>query len=232
MLSLLTLALALTALSSFRSASSPPTGARAFSFPGLLEPRFKQGGFVALGNLGVPDDEGLVAAFADGGAGGDQLLELVHLSADQRTLSLYAWSRDAFAWHKLDHATVRAQDVVTNVVPGDFDYDGRLDLLVMTGHNPGGWWGKDSQTEMQLFLGASNRSFDTSAKGEIPPSSLAQPLVLDANGDMHADLLAVPAGNDQELRLWSNAWHDSTNSSQPFDLCVSPTTCVPDAGGG
>jgi integrin alpha FG-GAP repeat containing protein 1 len=40
------------------------------------------------------------------------------------------------------------------VVPGDFDHDGRLDLLVMTEVESGGWWGgKAEALDMTIHLG-------------------------------------------------------------------------------
>jgi len=46
---------------------------------------------------------------------------------------------------------------ISNIVPADFNGDGRLDILVMMlDEGPGGWWssGGSDQTEMRVFLGS------------------------------------------------------------------------------
>lgn len=49
---------------------------------------------------------------------------------------------------------------VLNVVPADFNHDGKLDLLVMTEQRDGGWWGGEKVTvDMSVFLGASAGGF-------------------------------------------------------------------------
>lgn len=49
---------------------------------------------------------------------------------------------------------------VLNVVPGDYNHDGRLDLLVMTEERNGGWWGGEKvKVEMQVHLGAETGGF-------------------------------------------------------------------------
>jgi len=49
---------------------------------------------------------------------------------------------------------------ITNVVPGDFNYDGRLDLLVMSQANPnGGWWSDDEVLNMHFYKGLGESTF-------------------------------------------------------------------------
>ena len=44
---------------------------------------------------------------------------------------------------------------ILNVIPGDYNHDGRLDLLIMTEDRNGGWWGGEKvKVDMQVFLGA------------------------------------------------------------------------------
>lgn len=52
------------------------------------------------------------------------------------------------------HSLTRSNMKIINVVPADFNHDGRLDLLVMYEDRQGGWWGGDKvQTLMEMFPG-------------------------------------------------------------------------------
>jgi len=44
---------------------------------------------------------------------------------------------------------------VTNIIPGDYDHDGKLDLLVMYEEaDKGKWWkGKEARTGMTVYFG-------------------------------------------------------------------------------
>jgi integrin alpha FG-GAP repeat containing protein 1 len=50
------------------------------------------------------------------------------------------------------------------VIPGDFDHDGRLDLLVMSEEKEGSWWkGEKSRISMQVHLGDEGGGFRKSS---------------------------------------------------------------------
>ncbi|KDE06538.1 hypothetical protein MVLG_03187 [Microbotryum lychnidis-dioicae p1A1 Lamole] len=185
-------------------------------FPGV-EQRFVEEKLINTGSLGLPDD-GLVAAFGD--FNGDQLLDLFHLSTNQRTVSVYTWSRAQYRWQEQVQARIRtASDfIITNIVPGDFDYDGRLDLLLMGGSKPGGWWGHD-ELAIKVFLQQRNGTFVEGPP--IPTSGLPQPTIFDATGSMRADLLGVSTNSKTMLKLWKNVWTE-TDRTNLFDLVDPP----------
>jgi len=134
-------------------------------FPGV-EQRFVEEHLIDTGSLGLPTN-GLIAAFGD--FNGDQLLDLLHLSADQRTVSVWEWDRTKYSWVERQQAriTTSSDFTIVNVVPGDFDYDGKLDLLLMGGDHPGGgWWGRDdSQLEMAVYLQGTNGTMSKPSHG-------------------------------------------------------------------
>lgn len=123
-----------------------------------VEQRFVEETLINAGPLGLPST-GLVAAFGDYNA--DQLLDLFYLSADQRSLSVYEWDRTLYTFTERVESRIRtnADFLVVNVVPGDYDYNGRLDVLLMGEVNPGGWWGEDVAVKMQVYLQQSDGSF-------------------------------------------------------------------------
>ncbi|GAA6029384.1 hypothetical protein JCM8097_003650 [Rhodosporidiobolus ruineniae] len=194
--------------------------AHAAWFPGTQQ-RYTDEKLIDAGQLGLPKTS-LVAAFGDYNA--DQLTDLFLLSSDQRSLSVYTWDRKLFTFAEQARTRIRTTSdfVVTNVVPGDFNYDGRLDVLVMGGKNPGGWWGNDETTEMQVYIQQPDGSFSEPYK--VDSSTLPQAVVLDATGDMRTDLLGFAAGSKGGPQLWNNTWEASNRTSifsltdAPFDL--------------
>ncbi|GAA5877748.1 hypothetical protein JCM1840_003347 [Sporobolomyces johnsonii] len=194
-------------------------------FPGV-EQRFVDERLIDTGSLGLPKT-GLVAAFADYNA--DQLVDLFYLSSDQRSLSVWTWDRQAYEWKEATETRIRTKSdfVITNVVPGDFNYDGKLDVLLMGGKNPGGWWGADETTDMQVYLQQPDGSL--SEPYSVDSSTLAQAMPLDATGDMRTDLLGFSPDDKSVPRLWNNSWVASNHTSiftldnAPLDLTSTPT---------
>ena len=118
-----------------------------------------------------------------------------------------------------DARPVTAPFVVTNVVPGDFDYDGRLDMLLMGQDSPAGWF-SDDELKMVMHRGIGRGNFHPAVS--VPSSHLQQPMLLDADGNMQVDMLGYPFSKDskqQELKLWRNAWQQS-NGSELFTVYV------------
>lgn len=138
--------------------SSRLSPASASWFPSPKQ-RFVEEHLIDAQQLGLPKSSSLVAAFGDYNA--DQLTDLFLLSSDQRSLSVWLWDRKAYAFKEKVETRIRTKSdfVITNVVPGDFNYDGKLDVLLMGGKNPGGWWGNDEETEMLVYLQQPNGSF-------------------------------------------------------------------------
>lgn len=121
-----------------------------------------------------------------------------------------------------------------NVIPGDFDRNGKLDLLVMSSNGA-----RDSNLEMKLYLGSPDglgmRSWscpqsmcltfrvDTSNPITLPPSALSQPIPLDASGKMKIDLLGFTASSsssDNKISLWNNTRADGriASTANLFDV--------------
>ncbi|GAA5978759.1 hypothetical protein JCM10908_004473 [Rhodotorula pacifica] len=205
---------AVTAASSWLPTWSP------FHPGGGSSRRFTEEKLLDAGSLNLPTNQGLVAAWVDWN--GDQHLDLVLLSSDQRSLSVHLWNRKQFRFlEPREGSELRTPSdfVITNVVPGDYDFDGRIDLLVMGGKNPGGWWGEDETTEMRVYLQQPDGSFGEAI--EVDAATLAQPIPLDGNGDMRTDLLGYSAADPKRLQMWRNSYSTS-NTSSAFSLTDAP----------
>lgn len=157
-------------------------------------------GLLARGHLNL---DGHVAAWTH--FNDDRYADAVVVTDDRRTAQVHLWDPAAYAFVGAPAAAASVDGAIENVVAGDFTYNGRADLLVM-------YRGK-AALELALFpwqngsLGAPTR---------LPPSSPAHPLVLDAAGDLHADLLGVPAGS-AELAVWRNLY-GAAAAAEPFYL--------------
>lgn len=57
-------------------------------------------------------------------------------------------------------AGYKASSDIINVIPSDFNQDGRLDLLLMYGGEKHGWWGGEADSiGMEVILGAERGTF-------------------------------------------------------------------------
>lgn len=95
-------------------------------------------------------------------------LDLFALTEDRKTVKVFLWNKgerdlaipqlrlipDSFSY-KPSHALSLSSPIV-NVIPGDYDHDGKLDLLVMSEDSEkGGWWPghKEVKTRMAVYFG-------------------------------------------------------------------------------
>ncbi|KAJ1551327.1 hypothetical protein HK405_014721, partial [Cladochytrium tenue] len=118
-------------------------------------------------------------------------------------VSALGWNRRAFRFTPLPGADLAAAPHrrVVNVVPGDFDLDGRLDLLLMQ-EGGGGWIpGPTEELELTLHLGNGTGGFNKTSVG-LPPSTLSQPFVVDFYGNMEPNLLGHTKADAESFSLW------------------------------
>lgn len=73
--------------------------------------------------------------------------------------------------------------ILTSVVPGDYDGDSQMDVLITAQRNP-------SETLVFVFWG-NNQTLDTRARVDLNRTFTDQPLVMDFNGDMIPDIFGV-----------------------------------------
>ncbi|KAG0020526.1 hypothetical protein BGZ80_004050 [Entomortierella chlamydospora] len=165
-------------------------------------------------NVGLKDVKGTVAAFGD--FNGDKYTDIIALSDDQTSFSVYLWDHATWSFGLLPTATVTIAQtpqpfIITNIVPGDFNYDGKLDVLVMGQADP--VLNPTGELMMRVYLGNIDSGWDSDFI-TVPSATSQQPMTFDYNGDMLTDLLGYAFEGYQAgvstLSVWKNVYSPST----------------------
>ncbi|KAJ2355382.1 hypothetical protein GGF43_002715, partial [Coemansia sp. RSA 2618] len=144
-------------------------------------------------SIGLENLRGTPAAFGD--FYGTQQTDLFVISADQHTVELWEWQKHDKNFVHKESADIRVDGLqISNVIPGDYDMDGNLDLLVQ------GSAKSSSQISMLLYLGDGDVGF--TAAGELPSAADALPFAFDYSGAGRVDFLGT-------------SWDQKDNSSAP-----------------
>ncbi|RKO90225.1 hypothetical protein BDK51DRAFT_21778 [Blyttiomyces helicus] len=153
-------------------------------------------------DVGLANVDGIVAALGDFNA--DKLTDLFVLDSAQHTVTVFAWSEASYSFTPIgtplsyDPSSPSSVTIV-NIVPGDFNYDGKLDLLIMAKADPAK---PDGELLLRVYYGNGVDSF-ASSYVDLPSATTAQPFVVDFNGTMTPDLMGYPFADSQTLSVWS-----------------------------
>ncbi|KAG0245957.1 hypothetical protein B0O80DRAFT_464011 [Mortierella sp. GBAus27b] len=193
-----------------------PTVALALSFTlgAALARKYPSSGLYNVdADVKLKDVKGTVAAFGD--FNGDKFTDIITLGDDQTSFSVYLWDHAAWSYSLFPTATVTIAQtptpfIITNIVPGDFNRDGKLDLLVMGQADP--VRNGNGELMMRVYLGnidsGWNENFIT-----VPSATSHQPMTFDYNGDMLTDLLGYAYEGYQAgvspLSVWKNVYSPS-----------------------
>lgn len=102
---------------------------------GIGDKRFTYEGLINAGGLGLDDVDGQVVAFGD--FDGDSYVDAFVLSRDRKRIDVRLWDHNNFRFSGPQEGaqqlsiTMPQSLTVSNVVPADFNFDGKLDVLVM-----------------------------------------------------------------------------------------------------
>ncbi|KAJ1658607.1 hypothetical protein IWQ61_002183 [Dispira simplex] len=184
---------------------------------------FKESRLYPIQDIGLDQVQGLVAAFGD--FNGDKSTDLFALGDDQRTLDVYLWESTATAFQRLESAhldfnTWQDSDgntlVVTSVIPGDFNYDGQMDVLVLGQRDTDD---QDLAVHMRVYTGDGKDGFDDTPI-ELDSAAKAHPIPVDLSGDMTTDLLGFvqTEKNTMAPKLWKNNARAHDQQSPLFTL--------------
>lgn len=155
---------------------------------GFAPKRFKEEGPVDVGALGLGNVSGALVAW--GHYNDDRFLDAFVTNAERTAVQIHEWVHLEFAFNATPAAVLQVpSDLrIVNVVPADFTYDGRVDVLVMAEpvtRTP-------TTAPISLILWPSTPD-GLGAPIALPGAAHAQPLALDATGDLQVDLLGHAA---------------------------------------
>ncbi|KAJ3593388.1 hypothetical protein NHX12_005723, partial [Muraenolepis orangiensis] len=87
--------------------------------------------------------------------------------------------------------------IITSVVPGDYDGDSQMDVLLTTSTKEG------VDTTVFIFWGK-NQTLELSGRLQLNKTFIDQPLIMDFNGDMIPDIFGVLKDGSTEVCLLKN----------------------------
>ncbi|KYR01791.1 putative integrin alpha FG-GAP repeat-containing protein [Tieghemostelium lacteum] len=175
-------------------------------------PKFSSSQLYNIDNIGFLEYSGTVAAFGDFNA--DKYLDTFFLYQNQSTLQIFLWNIEEWEYHPSSIIVSYGDNVkIVNVVPGDYNYDGALDIMIQYQSSLSNNQGTSYQ--MDIYFGDFTQL--SSDPPLLIPNGVAptdQVLVLDINGDLHLDMIGVNSLGQRTL--WVN--NDDSYSSQPMNV--------------
>ncbi|EFA85052.1 putative integrin alpha FG-GAP repeat-containing protein [Heterostelium album PN500] len=180
-------------------------------------PKFANSQLYTINDIGLQGYDGKIMAFGDFNA--DKYLDTFFVYSNRSTLQIFLWDVKEWRYEPSD-VIITLDDGMTidNVIPGDFTYDGLLDIVIQ-----GGLYSKNVSDVPFLYLYKGDLD-----RVELPLKLAAaydQVLALDCNGDLRIDLLGVDSKGARTL--WINQENDyfttyQQGSSQILQNISSP----------
>ncbi|KAJ2711864.1 hypothetical protein H4R19_003045 [Coemansia spiralis] len=172
-------------------------------------------------NVGLEGLRGTPAAFGD--FTGDQNTDLVVITPDQKGVELWEWrpKDKSFVHNAAADIRLDGDVLISNVVPGDYNMDGSLDLLVQGAAKSG------AEIAMRLYLGTGGTAFTDA--GALPSAADALPFAFDHDGTGRPALLGVPwdyrdTSSAAPTWVWANTAGDSKDRPPPQTTAAATTT--------
>ncbi|KAI7866537.1 hypothetical protein BDF14DRAFT_1812406 [Spinellus fusiger] len=169
--------------------------------------------------------DGTIAAFGD--LDGDKFADVFVISADQSSVSVYTWHHDTFTFTPPKQVSqLYTKDIkITTIVPGDYNYDGKLDVLVMGQKDP---TQSDGEIVLRIYTGNGNGTLDPNYI-TLPSARGPLPMVLDISGDMKPDLLGYAWNSKTDtnsLAMWINTTEQPPKSNASYYNVTSASTVL------
>lgn len=127
---------------------------------------------------------GIIAAFGDFNS--DELTDAFVIKNDTSTVEVYlAYDKEPFLRPSI-YTCNFSNFVITSIVPGDYDGDAYMDILLTTQN-----YNETSKQNAVRILWGGRNNLNCSEANDIKAITVGQPLVLDYNRDMILDLFGI-----------------------------------------
>lgn len=177
-------------------------------------PKFSPSSLFSI-EVGLDGIDGHVFAFGD--LNSDKYTDLFVVRSDRKALDIYLWSHDDHSFYLLTDSSVTFPNgSITNVVPGDFNNDGSLDVLI---EGRGLSTSSHSPVVLRLHLGNHYQIekvpiWEGMASDEV--------LVFDADADLRLDLFGSEVGSGNALIWKNNRMSQTSFEASPVSYLGTP----------
>ncbi|XP_029464334.1 T-cell immunomodulatory protein [Rhinatrema bivittatum] len=157
---------------------------------------------------------GTVAAFGDFNA--DKQTDIFVIRSGNELLIFLADKKEPYFKPKVN-LTMKSGGVITSVVPGDYDGDSQMDVLITTIPNNAK---SDFPVSASIFWGH-NRTLDYNNKTDLNRTFDDEPLIMDFNGDLIPDVFGITNESKQPQVLiggvltWQSALETQNKMLKP-----------------
>eukprot|EP01091_Cochliopodium_minus_P011961 TRINITY_DN3522_c0_g1_i1.p1 TRINITY_DN3522_c0_g1~~TRINITY_DN3522_c0_g1_i1.p1 ORF type:complete len:649 (-),score=136.28 TRINITY_DN3522_c0_g1_i1:47-1993(-) len=187
------------------------TFSNAFSWKDIFHPEFNHAPrFVGSAlfdlDVGIENATGKIGCLGDFNS--DKLTD-VFIINDNNTIDVYLWNHNIFKFDLLLEARITEEDV-ESISGGDFNYDGKLDLLLVKTRT-------NSSKTMSIYYGDTTK-FDS--KIDLDYNVSDQVSIIDYDGDLQLDLLATDYDTNQTIVI-TNKHGVYGNETFPENLNLS-----------
>ncbi|XP_067158647.1 T-cell immunomodulatory protein [Apteryx mantelli] len=149
---------------------------------------------------------GTLAAFGDFNS--DKQTDLFVLRGGNKLLIFLADQKEPYFKPRVS-LSIKPPSVITSVVPGDYDGDSQMDVLLTTRTQN---HGKD---ELSVFIfWGHNQTLDFNHKNVLNKTFYDEPLIMDFNGDLIPDVFGVTSDSDKpQILIGGNfSWHPALDT--------------------
>uniref|UniRef100_A0A8C5PZ24 Integrin alpha FG-GAP repeat containing 1 n=1 Tax=Leptobrachium leishanense TaxID=445787 RepID=A0A8C5PZ24_9ANUR len=171
-----------------------------------------------------PDSAGLLAAFGDFNA--DKLTDLFIARNGNELRVFFADLKGSPYFLPKVKLLLGEEDIITSVVPGDYNGDSQMDVLLTT--VPKGQ--ADTPMSATIYWGQ-NQTLSVNQKTPLNRSYSDEPLIMDFNGDLIPDIFGVPSGSQTPLIIYGGDLSANTTLEVKNEMLVPHSHAFIDLNG-
>lgn len=170
------------------------------------------------------DSAGLLAAFGDFNA--DKLTDLFITRNGNELRIFFADLKGSPYFLPKVKLLVGDDDLITSVVPGDYNGDSQMDVLLTTVPK-----GRTGTPLSAVIYWGQNQTLNVNHKTPLNKSYVDEPLIMDFNGDLIPDIFGVPSGSQKPLIIFGGDLSANTSLETKSEMIVPHSHAFIDLNG-